>query len=145
MAIQLQLRLTPDGNAMQGYDQHGNELRMALPELAGGDDTGIRPMQLMIFSLGGCAAVDVLNILKKQRQQLTGLEISIDAARFERPLPNPWEKAHIVFTLYGRVEQGKAEKAVALSLEKYCSAAETLRLAGATITWEVRVVETNSL
>jgi putative redox protein len=138
--MQIQLRLAPDGKAMIGADDAGNELRLSLPENAGGNATGLRPMQLMLLSLGGCASVDVLVILKKQRQQVRDLRIEIEAERFQKPMPNPWEKAHLVFTVFGQVDQQKAEKAVAMSLNKYCSASETLRLAGATISWTVRVV-----
>ncbi|MBK6932155.1 MAG: OsmC family protein [Saprospirales bacterium] len=138
--MRLHLQLTPDGHAMLGADEAGNEIRLSLPETAGGGG-GLRPMQLMIMSLGGCAAVDVLVILKKQRQSVTGLRIDIEAERFHQPLPAPWEKAHLVFTLSGKVDLSKAEKAVAMSLEKYCSAAETLRLAGATLSWETRVAD----
>lgn len=139
--MHLHLQRTPDGHAMLGTDEAGNEMRISLPELSGGNVTGFRPMQLMIMSLGGCAAVDVLSILKKQRQEVTDLRIDIEADRFHQPLPAPWEKAHLVFTLTGKVDQQKAEKAAELSIQKYCSASETLRLAGATITWEVKIVE----
>lgn len=139
--MHIQLRRTPDGHAMLGTDEAGNEIRLSLPEIAGGNATGLRPMQLMIMSLGGCAAVDILSILKKQRQQVDTLRMDIDAERFHQPLPAPWEKAHLVITLSGRVDLKKAEKAAEMSIQKYCSASETLRLAGATITWEVRVVE----
>lgn len=138
--MQIHLQLAPDGQAMLGADEAGNNIRIALPELAGGNNTGLRAMQLMIMSLGGCAAVDVLNILRKQRQEVTDLRIAIEAKRFDQPLPAPWEKAHLVFTVFGKVDPAKAEFAVTRSLEKYCSASETLRLAGATITWETRVV-----
>ncbi len=141
--MQIKLRLAPDGQAMLGADEAGNEIRLALPEIAGGNSTGLRPMHLLIMSLGGCASVDVLNILKKQRQQVTDLQIGIVAERFQQELPAPWEKAHLVFTIFGKVDQNKAEKAVAMSLEKYCSASETLRLAGATITWETHVAPGN--
>lgn len=137
--MHLHLRRTPDGQAMLGADEAGNEIRISLPEIAGGSATGLRAMHLMIMSLGGCAAVDILSILKKQRQQVDDLHIDIDAERYHQPLPAPWEKVHLVITLRGRVDQKKAEKASEMSLQKYCSASETLRLAGATITWEVRV------
>ena len=138
--MHLHLRRTSDGQAMLGADETGNEIRMSLPEIAGGSATGLRPMQLMIMSLGGCAAVDILSILKKQRQQVDDLRIDIEADRFHQPLPAPWEKVHLVITLSGQVDLKKAEKAAEMSIQKYCSAAETLRLAGATITWEVRIV-----
>lgn len=137
--MHIHLQLSHDGQAMLGSDDAGNELRLSLPETAGGNATGFGPMKLMIMSLGGCAAVDVLTILKKQRQPITGLRIDIDAERFQQPLPAPWEKAHLLFTVFGAVSQEKAEKAAAMSLEKYCSASETLRLAGATISWSVHI------
>lgn len=137
--MQIHLQLSPDGQAMLGQDETGNEMRLSLPEMAGGDVTGFRPMQLMILSLGGCAAVDVLTILKKQRQQVDDLSIDIEAERFHQPLPAPWQKAHLVFTIFGKVDPKKAEKAVEMSVQKYCSVSETLRLAGAAITWEVRI------
>lgn len=137
--MQISLQLSPDGRAMLGQDEAGNEIRLSLPESAGGDASGFRAMQLMIVSLGACASVDVLTILKKQRQQVDDLRIEIDAERYHQPLPAPWQKAHLVFTFYGKVDPQKAEKAVEMSIQKYCSASETLRLAGATITWEVRM------
>lgn len=136
--MQISLQLSPDGRAMLGQDEAGNEIRLSLPESAGGDASGFRAMQLMIVSLGACASVDVLTILKKQRQQVDDLRIEIDAERYHQPLPAPWQKAHLVFTFYGKVDPQKAEKAVEMSIQKYCSASETLRLAGATITWEVK-------
>lgn len=136
--MQISLQLSPDGRAMLGQDEAGNEIRLSLPESAGGDASGFRAMQLMIVSLGACASVDVLTILKKQRQQVDDLRIEIDAERYHQPLPAPWQKAHLVFTFYGKVDPQKAEKAVEMSIRKYCSASETLRLAGATITWEIK-------
>ncbi len=135
--MHFQLHRSPGGEAMTGADEAGNEIRLSLPEIAGGNVTGFRPMQLMIFSFGGCTAADVLSILRKMRQEVTGLRLDIEADRFQQPLPNPWEKIHVVYTISGQVERQKAERAVTLSIEKYCSASETLRLAGATITWEV--------
>lgn len=136
--MHIHLLRSPDGHAMQAGDEAGNQITLSLPDSAGGTATGFRPMQLMIISLGGCAAIDVLTILKKQRQQVVDLRIGIDAERYHQPLPAPWEKVHLVFTVIGLVDQQKAEKAVAMSLDKYCSASETLKLAGATISWEVR-------
>ncbi|MBK8923560.1 MAG: OsmC family protein [Saprospirales bacterium] len=75
---------------MLGADEAGNEIRLSLPETAGGGG-GLRPMQLMIMSLGGCAAVDVLVILKKQRQSVTGLH-RMEAERFHLPFPAPGKK-----------------------------------------------------
>lgn len=90
---------------------------------------GMKPSDLLLAALGGCTAVDVVNILLKKRQPLTGLEIQVSGEQDADP---PWtfRKIHVVYTVRGR---GLAEKAVAdairLSEEKYCSVKSTLEKA----------------
>jgi putative redox protein len=84
----------------------------------------------------------VVSILKKQRQPLSDLLIKVDGERQKGVEPALWEKVHLLFQISGDVEPGKAARAVQLSIEKYCSVAETLRRAGAVISWEVMVNET---
>jgi putative redox protein len=128
-----------DGAQTIATDESGNQINMYLPDVAGGSGQGIRPMQMLIMGLGGCSAVDILMILKKQRQEVTGFRIDIDADRVPNTEPSLWQTAHLIFTIEGNVSLEKAEHAVALSMNKYCSVSETLRLAGANITWETRV------
>ncbi len=104
----------------------------------GGGGKGIRPMQLMLMSLGGCSGIDVVNILKKQKQNFTDLQISIDGDRESDKTPSLFEDIRIHFQFQGAVEPAKARRAVALSVEKYCSAAATLAQS-ATITFRVSV------
>ena len=70
---------------------------------------------------------------------MTGLEIKVDGEREKDKQPSLWESVHMRFEFTGDVEPGKAWRAVELSVNKYCSVAETLRRAGATITWTVFV------
>jgi putative redox protein len=104
-------------------------------------------MQTILAALCGCSGVDIVSILKKQRQDLRGLEILVDGEREKGKEPSLWETLHVTFLISGEVEPGKAWRAADLSINKYCSVAETLRRAGARITWSVRVngkeVETN--
>ena len=81
--------------------------------------------------------MDIISILKKQRQELTNIKIDVDGKREEGKEPALWKVVDIKFMLEGEIEESKAKRAVDLSLEKYCSVAETLRKAGATITYEV--------
>jgi putative redox protein len=118
-------------------DQQGHVVRMDTSDDHGGDNYGARPMQTLLMGLGGCSGIDVVSILKKQRQQLHGFKMVITAQREENKVPALWEKAHIVFHLSGNIDIEKAKNAAALSIDKYCSVAETLRRAGCTITWEV--------
>jgi putative redox protein len=78
-------------------------------------------------------------ILKKQRQEITDFRIEIEGDREKGKEPSLWEKAHVVFHLTGNIDPDKAARAVELSMNKYCSVAETLRKSGTQLTWETRV------
>jgi putative redox protein len=96
-------------------------------------------MQSLLGALCGCSAVDVISILKKQKQQLENLEIEADGQREEGKEPSLWKTVKVVFLLTGDIDPSKGYRAVDLSIKKYCSVAETLRLAGATIDFVVKV------
>ena len=104
----------------------------------GGENKGARPMELLIMGLGGCSAIDILLILKKQKIEPTGLGISIDADREKDAIPSLFTNIHITYTFRGAVDAVKAEKAIQLSLDKYCSVAKTLEKT-ATITYSFSV------
>jgi putative redox protein len=138
----LQAKLTHPDYGFTITDAKGHTMKIDIPADQGGHGDGLRPMQTVLAALCGCSAVDVISILKKQRQPLTDLIIKVDAERQKGVEPALWEKVHLLFQITGDVEPGKASRAVQLSIDKYCSVAETLRRAGATITWEVMVNET---
>ena len=96
-------------------------------------------MQMLLMGLGGCSGIDVVSILKKQRQPVEGFRMLIDGERESGKEPSLWSNVHIIFELKGAVDPDKAYKACALSIDKYCSVAATLRGANASITWEVKV------
>lgn len=118
-------------------DADGHQLRMDIPVDQGGNGSGFRPMQTLLAALAGCSSVDIISILKKQRQDLTNLKIEVDGKREEGKEPSLWKEVEVKFLLEGTVEESKAKRAVDLSLEKYCSVAETLRKAGAVIEYEI--------
>ncbi|HLO82968.1 MAG TPA: OsmC family protein [Chitinophagaceae bacterium] len=138
----LQAKLTHPDYGLTIMDAKGHTLKIDIPADQGGHGDGLRPMQTVLAALCGCSAVDVISILKKQRQPLSDLVIKVDGERQKGVEPSLWEKVHLLFQITGDVEPGKASRAVQLSIEKYCSVAETLRRAGATLTWEVMVNET---
>lgn len=117
----------------------GHTMRMDIPVAQGGNGSGFRPMQSLLAALCGCSAVDVVSILKKQKQGLEGLEIEVDGDREEGKEPSLWKHIDVRFLLTGNIEPAKGHRAVDLSMEKYCSVAETLRMAGAQITFHVFV------
>ncbi len=129
-------------NADYGFtatDAGGHSLTIDIPEDQGGKGAGFRPMQLLLAGLGGCSAVDIVSILKKQKQEIRDFSIAIDGEREPGKEPSVWQNVQIIFRLEGEVDPAKALRAVELSMHKYCSVAETLRRAGAALTWKVVV------
>ena len=133
----LQLKLTSPDFGFTLIDNQEQSMKMDIPVDQGGNGDGFRPMQLLLGALCGCSAVDVVSILKKQRQALTDLVIKVDGERQHGKEPALWEKVELHFFLTGEIEPDKAYRSVQLSIDKYCSVAETLRLAGAVINWNV--------
>lgn len=138
----LQAQITEPDYGMTVTDAKGHTIKIDIPADQGGHGNGFRPMQTMLAALCGCSSVDVVSILKKQRQPLEDLVIKVDGERQHGVEPALWEKIHLLFQLKGDIDPAKANRAVQLSMEKYCSVAETLRRAGADISWEVMVNET---
>jgi putative redox protein len=107
----------------------------------GGENFGARPMQTVLMTLGACSGIDIVSILKKQRQTIESFRIKIEGEREKGKVPSLWKSIHIHFELSGNIDLEKARKACRLSVEKYCSVAETLRRAGAEISWRVSLVD----
>jgi len=102
--------------------------------------TGISPSQLLMLGLGGCTAYDVVDILQKKRQRLTGLEITVTGEQDPDP-PWTYRKIHVQYVVQGKGLRDKAvHDAIELSEQKYCSVAATLRGA-AEITYDYTIVE----
>jgi putative redox protein len=120
-------------------DSTNNTVQIDIPVDQGGNGKGMRPMQTVLAALCGCSAVDVVSILKKQKQELTGFKILVDGEREHGKEPSVWETVDLVFELTGNVEPNKGFRAVKLSVDKYCSVAETVRRAGAQINFKVLV------
>lgn len=135
----IEINRMDDDYAFEATDTNGHSLRMDAAEAIGGYNTGIRPMQTLLAGLGGCSGVDIVSILKKQRQKIEKFTMVINGEREAGKEPSLWKYIHIQFQFKGLVDAEKANKACALSLEKYCSVAATLRAAGCTIEWDLTV------
>jgi putative redox protein len=137
--MKISLQRLDDAFNMEAVDEAGHKVLMDSSVENGGNNNGVRPMQMLLMGLGGCSAIDVAMILKKQRQEIKDFRIEIEGEREKGKEPSLWETAHVVFHLTGDIDPDKAARAVELSMNKYCSVAETLRAAGANLTWETRV------
>ena len=129
----------------QAKDENGNTLNTDSSIDNGGSNYGFRPMQLLLAGLGSCSAIDIVSILKKQRQQVDDFKIKISGEREQDKIPSLWKSIEVTFELYGNIDEEKAKKATALSIDKHCSVAETLRRGGTEINWNVKVIDTEKV
>src|SRR3954469_2619453 len=137
--IRIELDRKEGDFGFEATDSNGHAVRMDSKPESGGINYGVRPMQLLLMGLGGCSGIDIVSILKKQRQQVDGFHMVIDGERQPGTEPSLWENVKITFYLKGEIDPDKAKKACQLSMDKYCSVAETLRQSGSKISWEVKV------
>jgi putative redox protein len=125
-----------------GESPSGHAVVMDGPPELGGHNLGIRPMEMVLLGMGGCTAIDILNILKKARQAVSDCVVELDAERATTD-PKVFTRIRVHSIVTGRNLSGQqVERAVRLSAEKYCSAAIMLgRTAEITHTVEVRETE----
>jgi len=129
-----------EGNyGFEAKDALGHTVKIDSSIENGGTNYGTRPTQLLLMGLGSCSGIDIVAILNKQKQTINNFKMHIKGLREKDKTPALWETIHMVFELTGDIDEDKAKRACALSVDKYCTVAETLRRAGAKITWEVKV------
>jgi putative redox protein len=122
-----------------GQSGSGHSVVMDGPPESGGQNLGVRPMEMLILGMGGCTAFDVMHILKKSRQNVTDCIVDITADRVDEE-PKVFSKIHIHFIIDGvQLKEKQVQRAVELSAEKYCSASIMLgKTAEITHDYEIR-------
>jgi putative redox protein len=106
----------------------------------GGRNMGMRPLELMALSVGSCSSYDVVTILKKARQEITGCEAIVSAKRVDAT-PAVFESIHLHFKVAGKaLSEKQVERAVELSADKYCSASIMLMGAGVKVTHDFEII-----
>lgn len=123
----------------EATDAYGHSVRMDTSPEHGGDNFGVRPMQMLLMGLAGCSAIDVISILKKQRQEVKDYKMVVKGEREAGKEPSLWQNIELEFHIYGDVDEDKAKRAVELSMEKYCSVSATLTRSGTNLTWKTFV------
>ena len=93
----------------------------------GGHNAGARPMEMLLMGLAGCTAIDIILILQKQKQVIEDFRLKVDGFRLKDTVPNPFKKIHITYSLKGQIDSVKLQRAIDLSMDKYCSATAQLR------------------
>jgi len=117
----------------------GHALVLDGPPELGGQNLGPRPMEMLLMGLGGCTAIDVVNILRKSRQDLQGCELELEADRADTD-PKVFTQIRVHFILTGKnLSAQHVQRAIDLSAEKYCSASIMLgKTAQISHTYEIR-------
>ena len=129
-----------DGMLMVGKSHSGHSITMDGPPEIGGENLGVRPMEMLLLGVAGCTMIDVVTTLKKMRQDLTNFETKLSAERADEH-PKVFTDIHIQFIVKGQdLDPKKVEKAITLSAEKYCSASIMLGKT-ASITHDFKIVE----
>ena len=92
----------------------------------GGNDLAPSPMELLLMGVAGCSAIDIISILKKQRQEITSYKTEVEGIREQIEEAKPFKQITVTVFLEGNINQEKVLKAAQLSFEKYCSVSKTL-------------------
>ncbi len=90
------------------------------------DAKGVSPMESVLMAVAGCSGIDLVSILKKQRQEITDFKAEVEGERIVVDDAKPFKTIYVKFMLKGNIDPKKALKAAELSFEKYCSVSKTL-------------------
>lgn len=124
--MKIELKRRNQGIHFEAINENGISVHMDGGEKYGGEGKGMRPMETLLAAFAGCSAFDIVIILKKMKQDLIDIQVSIEGKREETEKVKPFKKIHIHFKLFGNIKESKAEKAVSVSVEKYCSVGASL-------------------
>lgn len=127
-----------DGMSFIAETGSGHLLAMDGAPEAGGRNLAPRPMEMVLVGAGGCSSFDVVMILRRSRQEITGCEVNIQAERADTD-PKVFTRIHFHYIVSGRqLKPEVVERAIRLSAEKYCSVSIMLgKTAEITHDWEI--------
>jgi len=110
------------GRSFEGRADSGHAVMMDSSPDFGGQDKGIRPMEMLLVGMGGCTSIDVMNILEKARQDVSDCVAEISAERADTE-PKVFTRIHVHFKVTGKnIDAKRVQRAIELSADKYCSA-----------------------
>lgn len=136
--MQITFKRLDDAYHLVALNEDGNTVNTDGAPDIGGSHKGMRPMQLVLTALGSCSGIDVIHLLKKMRQPLQGFEMTVTGEREKDKTPSLFTDIHIHYILHGPLDSQKVERAISLSVDKYCSVARILEKT-AHITWDFEI------
>ncbi len=111
---------------MEAQNEEGGKIRMDGSTTIGGLEGGLSPLQLLLAGIGGCSAIDIVGILEKQKQDLRDLKVVVNGDKRKKDNYSEFDTIHLNFIFTGDLEPKKVERAINLSIDKYCSVSKAL-------------------
>ncbi|MFD2564230.1 OsmC family protein [Aquimarina rubra] len=136
--MKIQLKRIDNDYHFELKNERGHITHIDSKAEVGGHDLAPSPMEYVLMGVAGCSAIDVISILKKQRQEITNYRAEVDGSRVEIDGAKPFKEIVVTVYLEGEIVPEKAKRAAQLSFEKYCSVSKTLEPT-ATIKYKVVV------
>jgi len=138
--VKIELARVDNDYNLEAVNDSGNKILFdGSPEI-GGHGRGMRPMQTLLAALGSCSAIDIISILRKQREELKDIKITVTGERQKEAIPSLYTEVHAHYKLFGNLDEDKAGKAVRLAVEKYCSVAKILEKS-AKVTYSFEIIQ----
>ncbi len=136
--MQIKLNRVDKDFNFEATNEDGNRISIDGAVSIGGHQKGMRPMQLLLAALGSCSAIDIVSILRKQKQEIESFDIEVEGAREPVGVEgySLFKTIVVHFIFKGNIDADKVERAVKLSMKKYCSVSKTLEPT-ATITYKI--------
>ncbi len=138
--MKITLRRLDDAYHLEATNDTGNTVETDGSPDIGGAHKGMRPMQMLLASLGSCSAIDVIQFLRKMRQPLEDIQVEVTAQREPDKVPSLFTAINIHYQLHGKLNPKKVERAISMSVDTYCSVAKLLEKT-APISWSYDIVE----
>ncbi len=136
--MKITLKRLDDMYHLQAINEDGRTIETDGAPAIGGSNKGFRPMQLLLAAAGSCSSIDLISILKKQKQDLRDISIEVTAEREKDKTPAIFTEVHLHYILTGNLDEDKVKRAVDLSVQKYCSVVKILEAtAQVTYTYEI--------
>ena len=133
------VKLTEDMQFIATADS-GHAVVMDAPASVGGKNTGTKPSELVLMGLGGCTGMDVISILRKKKQDVTGFEMNVTGETPESH-PRTFTDIHVEYIITGRdISEDAVKRAIDLSKDKYCLVGMTLAK-GSNMTYSYKVIQ----
>ena len=124
--VNISIQKLPGELHMEAQNEEGGMIRLDGSRSIGGLEGGMSPMQMLLAAAGGCSTIDIIGILKKQRQELKDIRVEVEGDRQKVDTYSEFKTIHMHFVLTGNLEPTKVKKAIELSIGKYCSVSKAL-------------------